>query len=190
MEPNTTPEAGSIVTRRRVLAGTGASVAGGAGLLTLGSDPAEAQVTMGELAVTGDEASVDNPPSRIDVSVSGEYAIDSSTVPEKVETILQVHVDGMADDLAMQTDFDTQANTYSITADIFSNHKDISQGYFTPDAEGGEKSTEILVRVVCRAVVDGWVEAEAFVEDTAIITIGLNGMEVAVGGTGSTDIVV
>lgn len=180
------------VSRRATLAkvGTGAALLGGIGALTIGSQEASATVTMGELSMTGDEANVNDPPTRIDVAVSGEYAIISTTTPEKVETILQVEVDGLVDDLDMQVDFDQTSGTYLITADIFSNHNDISQGYFTPADPDSQKVTDVIVRVVCRGVIGGEIRAEAVVEDTVTVTINRDGMNVSVGGEGSVSVVV
>lgn len=179
----------SIVSRRRVLAGVGTVAAGGLGVAAWGTDRASAQVTMGELDVSGADETVDGPPNRIDVAVSGEWSVDASSAPEMTEVILQIHVNGEdAADLDTHTAFDATAGSYSVETDLYS-HPAVMQGDLTPDAAGAAKTTELLIRIVARAVDGGDIVAEDHVEDTASLTLTADGMDVVVGGNGDVEVI-
>lgn len=188
MKPITTPEARSTVTRRRLLAGVGATAVGGAGLLAISSEPVRAQVTMGSFTLTGDSAELNDPPTSITATATGEYVVTASTVPDRVDKILQLRVgpEPLVDSVVTEADFETKSGTINLSGDVYS-HKDISRGYFMPE-EGATKTTAVTARLVVRVVVDGVLKSESWVEDSAPITIDHTGMVVEVGGSGSMTI--
>lgn len=182
----------SIVSRRRVLAGTTTLALGGLGAALWPSERATAQVTMGTLEVSGDDATLSEPPSRIDVSVSGEWSVDSPTVPEQVKTTLQVHVNGqngLVDDVAETAAFDQASGTFDLTADLLADHAEVTASTFMPGEAAESQTTDLLVRVVVGAIVNGELAAENFAEDTASVTITKDGMVVELGGSGGVNVV-
>lgn len=179
----------SGITRRRVVAGLGATVATGGGVLALTDrDPVRAEVTMGELAIDDEAATVAGPPEKIRVSASGEFDVESSAPVERVDCILQVEVDGTADDLATDTDFEDAAGTYDVAANLY-DHRAVSTGDLTPADGPATTETDLTVRIVCAAIVDGEIAAEAVVEEAVTLAITREGMTVSVGGSGSVDVV-
>lgn len=186
-KPFTADSTVSRPTRRQVLATGGAALAGGGALLTLGSRGVAAQVTMGELAVSGDDATVGDAPSEVMIDVAGEWSADAPSPPEQVRAVLQIHVDGSADDLAEQMYFDQSAGEYTLSTNLY-DHRNVSQGQLTPDAAGETAAWELLVRVILVVVADGSIQAEEFVEDTAELRLTREGYDLQVGGSGSVTI--
>jgi hypothetical protein len=176
------------LSRRRVLLGAGALALGTGSIAYATSERASAEVTMGQLSIDGDDAGVSNPPERIDINVDGEFSIASSQTPERVEVVCQVHVDGTADDIATVSKFEVSDGTYSLSANLYE-HRDVAQGDLTPSTSGEVVTTELTVRIICGAIVEGERVSEDFVEDSATIEITKEGMQVNLSGSGSVDIV-
>lgn len=154
-DPDSRTDADSY-SRRKLVATGGALLAGGAGLTALASYPASAQVTMGDLAVSGDTATVDSPPEHIDVSVSGEYSVGGGSTPEQVRTVLQLHLpNDDADDMSENVYMDSvESGTYTLSADLM-NHRSITDSMVTPSTAGETVTLDILVRVILLIVNGG-----------------------------------
>jgi len=150
---------------------------------------AQASVTMGQLSISDDEATVSNPPAEITLSVSGEWTVTAPSTPEQVRQVLQIEYDGTAEDIAENVNFDGgDSGTYSLSANVF-DHPELSGDVVIPAESGQVKTTEITVRVIVMVVSDGEIQQEASVEDTASVRITRNGIEIAVGGSGSVEVV-
>lgn len=186
----TTEDAQSLITRRRALASVGAVAAGGIGLLTAGTDRARAQVTMGELNATGDEATLSRAPAAVNLSAQGEWSVSAAGGIEQIRITLQAIVgrEELAADVAMDTVFDATSGDFTLQADLLAEHPDVSGALFVPDETGAIKTTPVRVAVIVSAVRDGSITTEARAEDTVDVVVTEDGVEVAVGGTADLSI--
>lgn len=176
------------LTRRRVLGVGGTLLAAGGGLGLSTRDATAAEVSMGELDVSGDSATVDEPPSEILVSVSGEYRVEGPSPPEQSRTVLQVRVGDTSDDLDTGVYLDSPAEgSYSHSVDLY-DHRAVERGSLIPQEVGETVEVPLRVRVILLAVTDGSIQAETYAEDNATLTLTLDGLELSVGGSGSVSI--
>lgn len=174
------------ITRRKLLAGSAGLLAGAGALQAVGTRPVRAQVS-GDFSVSGDAATVGEPPQAITVEASGDYSIDAPAPPEQARLVLQVHVDGSAGDLAEVIHFDSLGGSYALEADIFE-HRNITRGDLTPEAAGEQATWDVLLRVILLVVEGGKIQTEAFVEDTAELALTREGYDLTVSGTGSVTV--
>lgn len=184
MQPSLASDSG--ITRRKLLVGSGCLLGGYGAFQALATGKVSAQVS-GDFSVTGDSATVGEPPQSITVAADGEYAIDAPAPPEQARLVLQTHVNGSAGDLAEDIQFDSAGGTYSLEADLYS-HRNVSRGDLTPDAAGEQAVWDVLLRVILLVVNGGEIQAEDFVEDTAQLGLTRDGFDLTVGGTGSVTI--
>ena len=172
---------------RRQFGIAGATLLGGVGIVSVTSQEARAEVAMDTLDVSGDDASLSQPPSAVDLTVSGSWKIDGPT-PEQARVVLQVEYDGQAEDMAEHLEMDTPASgDYSLSAQLL-DHKHIDGAMLLPDSPGQVKTTDIVVRIILLAVSGGEIQSETKVEDTASLRVTNDGVQLAVGGTGSIDV--
>ena len=174
------------VSRRKYIIGA-ATLAGGVGVFTLTSQRTKAQVSMDTLSVSGDSATMDQPPSSVALDVSGSWQIDG-TPPEQSRVVLQVEHASTSRDMDEIIEMDTPASgVYQLHAQLL-DHPEITGADLMPEKVGGKRETEIVVRVILLAVSGGEVQAETFVEDTATITMTKDGLELSVGGAGEVSV--
>jgi hypothetical protein len=182
---STTDDESTLMTRRRAVASVAAAGVGGIGLLTRGTDSASAQVTMGELTASGDEADLSRAPEAVTVSAQGEWRVAANGGIEQVQLTLQAIVgdEERAADVAMNSVFDATEGDFALDADLIADHPDVSGDLFVPDETGATKTTPVRVAVIVSAVRDGEITAEARAEDTADVVVNQDGVEVTVGGS-------
>lgn len=181
----------SLITRRRAVASLAAVGVGGGSLLTAASRDASAQVTMGELSASGDEATLSRAPAAVTLAAQGEWSVDAAPdTIEQVRITLQAIVgsEELSADVAMNSVFDATSGDFALEADLIDDHPGVSGDLFVPDDTGATKTTPVRVAVIVSAVRDGEITAEARAEDTAEVIVTEDGVEVAVGG--SADITV
>lgn len=179
------------VTRRRVLAVTGAAVAG-VGAVATGTRDAQAQtdVEMGELSASGDTAQLAAPPESIRIDATGEWRIETAGSVEQVQLTLQARVgDGRIDELDSNTVFDDPTSgTFDLGGDLIDDHRDTEASAFMPAGPGETRERDVEVRIVVAAVRDGEVVSEGSVEDTATLEISESGVAVRVGASADVTI--
>lgn len=177
----------SRLTRRRVLAAGAGLLATGGGI-AVATRSSNAEVSMGELDVSGDSATVSEPPGEITIGVSGDYAINGHTPPEQARTILQIEVDGTSDDLDESVFMDAVTEgSYSLSANLYG-HRNVERGSLLPEGNGETSSVELTIRVILLAVSGGEIQTETFVEDTATLELTKDGMSLSVGGSGEVSV--
>lgn len=176
------------LTRRRVGAGVVAGALGAGGIAHLAGDAsAQADVT-GEFTATGDEATLAAAPGAITIHATGEASVETAGTLDQIRVTLQAETDSVdIDDLAETSLFDGASGSYDLRGDLIADHRDLAAEDFLPDA-GGEQTTDVRVRVVAAAIVDGSVSAEASAEDTVPVTVTHEGVVVAVGGSADVTI--
>ena len=183
-----TPRRETMVSRRKFLAVSGSLASGGlAGCV--GTASGQTDVSMGELDIDGDSATVNEAPSAIYIDVSGDFAIESNTTPEQAQLTLQCHVgeDSLVDDIAQQTYFDQSAGEYEISGDLL-DHRDVVDSDFAP--ENGETLViALLIRIVLSVVVDGSIADESYVEREVNLELTTEGITAQLSGSGEIEIV-
>jgi len=178
----------AMVSRRKFLAVSGSLASGGlAGCI--GSAQAQTDVSMGELDIAGDSATVDDTPSAIYIDVTGDFEIESNTTPEQAQLTLQCHVgdDSLVDDIAQNTYFDQSAGEYEISGDLL-DHRDVVAQDFAPE-NGETLVVPVLVRIILSVVVDGSIADETYVEKEVPLELTTEGISARLGGSGSVEIV-
>lgn len=175
-----------LVSRRKYLLGA-ATLAGGVGVVTLSSQRTKAQVAMDTLDVSGDTASMSEPPSSVMLSVSGSWTIDGQT-PEQARVVLQVECNSTSRDMAEMLEMDSPgAGEYALEAQLL-DHPEITGADLLPQDVGKQKQTEIVVRTILLAIESGEIQNEVFAEDTATITLTKDGLELSIEGTGNVSV--
>jgi len=178
----------TMVSRRKYLLLSGSLVSGGlAGCI--GTAQAQTDVTMGELDIQGDSATLNEPPSEIAIAVAGRFEVASNQRPEQVRITLQCHVgeDSLVDDIATDHHFDTNAGNYELTGDLL-DHRDVTAEDMNPPV-GESMSVPLTIRVILSVVSNGSIVSEEFVESEAPLTITAEGITAQLGGSGSVEIV-
>ena len=176
------------LTRRRLGAGLVAGAVGAGGIARLAGDAsAQADVT-GEFDATGDEATLSEAPDAITVAASGQARVETSGTLDQIRVTLQAAPGELGiDDLAETSLFDGTEGAYDLRADLLADHREATADVFVPD-RGATRTTDVRLRVVAAAIIDGSVAAEASAEDTIGVTVTHEGVVVAVGGTADVTI--
>lgn len=176
-----------MVSRRKYLLLSGSVATGGlAGCI--GTAEAQTDVTMGELDIQGDSATLNEPPSEIAINVSGEWETTAQQTPEQIRVTLQCHVgeDSLVDDIAQELYFDAKAGSYEIAGDLL-DHRDISAEDMNPPV-GETMTVPLTVRVILSVIVDGSIKSEEFIEKSAPLEITAEGITAQLSGQGSVEI--
>lgn len=182
------PRRETMVSRRKFLAVSGSvATVGVAGCV--GTASGQTEVSMGELDIDGDSATVNEAPSAIYIDVSGDFAIESNTTPEQAQLTLQCHVgeDSLVDDIASETYFDQSAGEYEISGDLL-DHRDVIDSDFAPE-NGETLVVPVLIRIILSVVIDGSIAEETFVEKEVPLEVSTDGVTATLGGSGSVEIV-
>lgn len=132
----------SQLSRRQVITGATSLGIGSIAFTLIASEDADAAVTLGELSVDGDESTLPDAPAAIMISVTGEYDIQAASTPEQVKHIMQLHIDGVADDVTETADFDQSSGSFSLESDLYE-HRDVSRGDLMPTTAGGSNTVDI-----------------------------------------------
>jgi len=178
----------SDTTRRRFGVGLAAGVVGAGGIAHLAGDAsAQADVT-GEFTASGAEATLSDAPDAITVSATGTASVETSGALDQIRVTLQAAPGELGiDDLAETSLFEGTAGEYDLSGGILADHREATAETFLPE-QGQTRTTEVRVRVVAAAIVDGEVAAEASAEDTVGVTVTHEGVVVAVDGTADVTI--
>lgn len=184
---DTTADDDRRITRRRLLAGVGVAGASTASLAFV-TDDAEAAVELGNLTVDDASATLDAPPASVTLGVSGEFEVTTNGTPEMVKSTLQVEYDGTTAELGTDATYDATQGTFAFSDVDVLKHEDLSADGITPDQPGATQTTELTIRVIVGVVSDGSLVAESQLEDTATLTVTNEGVEIALGATGSLSI--
>ena len=182
------PRRETMVSRRKFLAVSGSvATVGVAGCI--GTASGQTDVSMGELDIDGDSATVNEAPSAIYIDVSGDFEIESNTTPEQAQLTLQCHVgeDSLVDDIAQNTYFDQNAGEYEISGDLL-DHRDVIDSDFAPE-NGETVVVPLLVRCILSVVVDGSIADESYVEREVNLELTSEGITAQLSGTGEMEIV-
>lgn len=174
-------------TRRTVLASTATAAAGGLGLVALWPERTRANVSMGDLTVTGDSASLTEPPSKLVLTVDGQLQIQGD-VPDESVAILEVKYEGTAFSLdhAVFQNAPSDAE-FSLSGDVFA-WRGLDPADVFPDTVGEQATAEFVVNLKAQAWRGGEVIAEDVVSDTAAVTLANDGMTVSTGGSGGMNV--
>lgn len=177
----------TMVSRRKYLLLSG-SVATGSIAGCIGTAQAQTDVTMGELDIDGDSATLNEPPSEIAIEVSGEWSTTANQVPEQIQVTLQCHVgeESLVDDISQQVYFDAKTGSYEITGDLL-DHRDVSAADMNP-AVGTTMTVRLTIRVILSIISGGNIVSEEWVESEAPLNITAEGITAQLGGSGSVEI--
>ena len=175
-------------TRRRFGVGLAAGVVGAGGIAHLAGDAsAQADVT-GEFTASGAEATLSDAPDAITVSATGTASVETSGTLDQIRVTLQAAPGDLGiDDLAETSLFEGTAGEYDLSGGILADHREATAETFLPE-RGDTKTTDVRIRTVAAAIVEGEVAAEASAEDTVGVTVTHEGVVVAVDGTADVTI--
>lgn len=175
------------VSRRETLVALSAVSIGGLGSVLLGSDTARAEVSLGTFDLAAPDRALDRTPRALRLVVDGRYEINAATTPDRVDISLQVTV-GDAGDVLGELDHEGQSSGTFTFDPRLSEHEALSTADLMPATAGETTETTLTVRVLVRAIADGELLVQEYVQDSGTLRLTHDGAAIDLGGTGSIEI--
>jgi hypothetical protein len=180
------------LTRRKALAGISSAVVGGIALTTLPDDAQGTQIDVQEIEVPDATQEVSNPVTSAQLTVSGEYTVDSETLPDRVICRLEAkratneafeQLEAAEPEQSLDKEFTEEFTFEGNLLDI----PDVSAPELTPDDVGDMSEIEIDVRLRLVVKKGATVLNEVSVEDTATVTVEktLGDVKIGLDATGN-----